>query len=94
MLERDFQAKLVKDLKRLFPDAMVFKNDAKQGMPDILMLCGEKWAALECKRAEGAPHQPNQDWYVNRLGAMGFSSFIYPENREYVIEELNGYFYC
>jgi len=94
MLERDFQAKLVKDLKRLFPEAVVFKNDAKQGMPDILMLCGEKWAALECKRTEGAPHQPNQDWYVARLGAMGFSSFIYPENRNQVIEELKGYFNC
>lgn len=92
MLEKDFQKNLVKELKVLFPDALIFKNDAKQGYPDILILCGNKWAALECKRCENAPHRPNQDWYVEKAGIMSFGAFVYPENKQYVIENLKDYF--
>ena len=39
-LEKDFQAKLIKDIKKLFPGCMVMKTDPTyiQGIPDLLIL--------------------------------------------------------
>lgn len=89
-LERDFQAKLIKELKQLFPGCIVMKNDAEyiQGIPDLLVLFENKWAALEAKKSERAPHRPNQDHYVSRMDAMSFAAFIYPENKEEILNEL------
>ena len=51
MLESQFQAKLIKELKKLFPGCIVMKSDSGylQGIPDLLILFNDKWAALECK---------------------------------------------
>lgn len=90
MLERDYQKKLVIKLKEMFPGCLVMKNDAqlKQGIPDLLILHNDKWAALEVKNSEKAHHQPNQDIYVDRLNGMSYATFIYPENEEQVFKEL------
>lgn len=87
-VERNFQAKLIKELRTKYPDDIIFKNDAVQGIPDILILHGNTWASLECKRSESAPHRPNQDYYVDKMDRMSFSRFIYPENKEEVLHEL------
>jgi hypothetical protein len=70
---------------------VVLRMDAnnRQGIPDILVIFeGGYWAALEAKTSEKAPHQPNQPYYVARLGNMCFAAFIYPENEEAVLNEL------
>ena len=87
-VERNFQAKLVKELKARYPNSIIFKNDAIQGIPDILMLESNTWAALECKRSAKASHRPNQDYYVQKMNEMSFARFIYPENKEEVLNEL------
>ena len=89
-LERDFQAKLIKELKELFPDCIILKNDPtyKQGIADLTILYGSKWATLEVKRSEKASHRPNQDYYVDKMDEMSFSRFIFPENKEEVLREL------
>ncbi len=94
MLERDFQLKLMRELKDLFPGAIVFKLEAKQGLPDIMILNGNRWASLECKVSADAHHQPNQDYYVRRMNDMSFSAFIYPENKAEVMKALKSYFGC
>lgn len=55
MLESQFQAKLIKELKKLFPGCIVMKSDSGylQGIPDLLILFNDKWAALECKQYAG-----------------------------------------
>lgn len=89
-LERDFQAKTIKELKSRFPGCVVLKNDPNyiQGFPDLLILYKEKWAALECKRSGNAAKQPNQDYYISLLNQMSYSSFISPENKEEVLNDL------
>lgn len=87
-LESGFQDKLIEDLKTIFPGCMVFKMDQRQGIPDLLILFGKKWASLECKRHAKATRQPNQEYYVDLMNKMSFSSFIYPENKEEVLNEL------
>lgn len=89
-LERDFQSALIKQLKDLFPGCLVVKLDANyiQGIPDLLVLYGKHWAAIECKKSVSASHRPNQDYYVSRLNEMSFSRFVRPENCEEVLHEL------
>ena len=87
-LESGFQDKLRKELKELFPGCMVFKMDQVQGIPDLLVLYKNKWAFLENKKSATAKHQPNQDYYVELLNNMSFSRFIFPENKEEVLNEL------
>lgn len=88
--ENEFQAKLIKDLETMFPGCVVTKLDANhiQGIPDLLILWNDHWAVLECKKDAKAKHRPNQDYYVEKLDNMSFSRFIFPENREAVLNEL------
>lgn len=90
MLESTFQAALIKELKRQFPDCVVLKNDPnyRQGIPDLIVLWKNKWAALECKSRKGAHVQPNQQYYIDNLNRLSFARFIYPENREEVLRDL------
>ena len=91
MLERDYQAKLIKKIYSMFPEhTIVLKNDSSyiQGFPDLLILHEGKWAALETKKSRHAAHQPNQDYYVDLLGQMSYAAFIFPENEEEVLGEV------
>lgn len=92
--ENKFQSKLIKEIETRFPGAIVMKNDANyiQGIPDLTILYKDKWATLECKKSKNATHQYNQDDYVRTMNDMSFSSFIYPENKEEVLDELQTIF--
>lgn len=94
MLERDFQALVIKELKDRLPGCIVVKNDPSyiQGLPDITIFYEECWATLECKKSKNAPHRPNQDYYVELMNEMSFSSFIYPENKQEVLDDLEEFF--
>ena len=90
MLEKHFQSKLIKKLYQRYPDCIVLKTDPtyKQGLPDLLVLIGKRWLALEVKKSKNAHHQPNQDYYVNKMNRMSFARFISPENEEEVLREI------
>lgn len=90
MQERQYQAKLIKKLEKMFSGCMILKNDPTylQGVPDILILHGDRWAMLEIKIAAHANIQPNQEYYIDRLGQMSYASFINPENEGEVLHEL------
>lgn len=89
-LENDYQAGLIKRLKDRFPGCMVLKNDPNyiQGIPDLTVLYKKHWASLECKKSANEKPRPNQPKYVKKMNDMSFSSFIYPENEEEVLNEL------
>lgn len=88
--ESSFQAKLIKTLEKMFVGILILKNDPNyiQGIPDLLLLYKDKWAALECKRSKKSSHQPNQDYYINQMNQMSYANFICPENEEEVLNEL------
>jgi hypothetical protein len=90
ILERAFQSRLIRRIKNDLPGCVVLKNDPNyiQGFPDLLILDGDRWAALEVKKDAKAKHQPNQDFYIRKLNAMSFARFIYPENERTVRHEL------
>lgn len=87
-LESGFQDGLIDTIKEMFPGSMVFKMEQVQGLPDLLILYKAKWASLECKKSAKAKKQPNQDYYIGVMNEMSFSRFIYPENKEEVLNEL------
>ena len=90
MLENKFQSSVIKELKERFPDCLILKNDANyiQGIPDLLILWNDKWAALECKKSGTAHRQPNQSFYIDKMEQMSFARFIFPENRKECLDEL------
>ena len=90
MLESKFQASLIREIKDMIPGCVILKNDPNyiQGFPDLLVLYGQKWAALECKRSENEHRQPNQEYYVSALNKMSYARFVYPENKEDILNEL------
>lgn len=91
-LESGFQDRLRGHLLDKYPGCMIFKMDSPQGIPDMLILYGDKWASLENKKEKNAEHQPNQDFYVEKMNNMSFSRFVYPENRDQVLAELDAHF--
>lgn len=94
MKENEFQKRLIRRLKEEFLGCMVLKNDPNyiQGVPDLLILYGEKWASLECKRSKNAKKRPNQEFYVDEMDNMSFSRFIFPENLEEILGDLRDFF--
>lgn len=87
-LESNFQKKLIKEIKSLFPTCLITKQDKKQGLPDLLIIYYDKWAMLECKRSKNEMRQPNQEYYIDKFNSWSYASFVYPENKEQVLNEL------
>ena len=101
MKESDFQKKLKKTIKERFPGSLVFKTDPQQlqGIPDLLILYGNKWAALEVKKnkkeaekSQNDSNRFNQNYRVRQMAAMSFASYIFPENEQEVLHDLERLF--
>jgi hypothetical protein len=92
MLEGAYKTQLTARIgKRWGSRCMVVRLDAnlRQGIPDMLLLFeGGFWAALEGKRSATAPDRPNQPYYVDLMNQLCFAAFIYPENEEAVLNDL------
>ena len=90
MRENAFQSLLIKEIRNRFPGCLIMKTDSSyiQGVPDLLVLYNNKWAALEVKRSKNAKHQPNQDYYVEKMNQMSFAAIIFPENKEDVLNDM------
>lgn len=90
LLESKFQSELIKKIKKLFPDCIVLKNDPTylQGFPDLLILYKNKWVALEVKRSINARKGNNQQYWIDVANDMSGAWFVYPENKERVLDEI------
>lgn len=90
MTENAYQAKIIRKLKRMFPGCEILKNDAGylQGILDLTIYFGPRWAMLEVKAHRTSKERPNQDYYIRKFNGMSFASKIYPENEEEVLAAL------
>ncbi|WP_330508863.1 hypothetical protein [Lachnoclostridium sp. Marseille-P6806] len=93
-IESQFQSKLIKRIKDEFPGCVIEKQDAKyiQGIPDLVIFYKNKYAMLECKENATAPHRPNQDYYISLFKNWSYAAFVYPENEEQIVKELQEVF--
>jgi hypothetical protein len=65
---------------------------AIRGIPDRIGCINGKFFALELKVGKCAKRARLQIYIVNKIkSAGGFAEFVYPENLEEVLENLNGY---
>lgn len=86
-----FKSHLIRELRHMFPGCFIIHNDPNvnfQGIPDLLVLYKDRWAMLECKASAKARKQPNQDYYIEKFDGLSFGAFIYPENAEDVLNDL------
>lgn len=93
--EGKYKTGLTERIHQRFGDAIadVIIMDSRQGLPDRLILfVGGFWAFLEAKVSSTAPPRPNQPYYVEKYGRECFAAFIYPENEEAVLNELQQQF--
>ena len=74
----------------MFPGCIILKNDGNylQGVPDLLILWGPRWASLEVKLSENSHEQPNQQHYIDLMNKMSFAAFIHPDNEAEVLGAL------
>lgn len=89
--EAEFKSKLYKEIRERFPGSEVLPNDANylQGVPDATVYFPNgRYVMLEGKRASTSRRQPNQGYYVNESPIHNNAMFIYPENKEEVLSEL------
>lgn len=92
--EGKFKSLVRREIKCAYPGCIIIKLPAEyiQGIPDMLILYRNKWAALEFKRSENAEKRPNQSLYIKRMNEMSFATFIYPENKKEVLYALERFF--
>lgn len=90
MLEGKFKTQLIREIESELPGCLIIHPNPNvcQGIPDLIILFGDKWAALEGKKCATSSHRPNQDYYISVMNRMSYASFVYPENKEVVLDEL------
>lgn len=88
--ETKFERAFMSDLRALLPGCYIFKLDPVQyyGIPDRLVLFQNIWFTLEFKESATAKKQPLQDHHVEVMNNMSFSAFVYPENREEILDAI------
>lgn len=96
--ESKFQSDLISELNDRLPGCVIQKMDPtySRGFPDLMIFYKDRWASLECKKSESdmnhsKTNQPWQNSWVEKLDAMGFSSYIYPENKEDILDAVQRY---
>lgn len=90
MLEKDFQAKVIKWLKSQGCIAIKYQQNAttKASFPDILFLKEGFWGAIECKKSKTSKFRPGQKEMVAKLDEWSWAKAVYPENWAEVQAEL------
>ena len=88
--ESEFERQLIEKIEELYPGAIIPKNNPNliQGIPDRLVLWGPRWAAFDAKNSPDAPRRPNQNYYIRTMNNMSYASFVYPQNEETFLHEL------
>jgi hypothetical protein len=95
MLESEFKKQAKERIIERFPYLdldFINTKPFNRSMPDTFVIGPWTWAALEFKRSELAAQQANQDYHIERLNRKGYASFVFPENLEEVLNDLETVF--
>lgn len=90
-LESQTQAAFVDRLRKAFDRVLILKNDSGylQGIMDLTVILPGAIFFIEVKPYEGAPYEPNQEYYLNLVREFGFASCtLTPENAEEVFRAI------
>ena len=95
--EGKFKTKLKQEIMERLPGSMVFylnPNDIP-GIPDLEVLYQDRWAVLEAKNSEAEYYRDlkrdeklAQQYYVDKMNKMSFAAFIFPENKEELLNAM------
>ena len=85
-----FYSRVIRRLEIDFPEAIVLRGNSEHlnGIPDIVIIHHDRWAALEVKRSYNASTRPNQKYYIDLLNNWSYASIIHPQNENEVFLEL------
>ncbi len=95
MLESEFKKRTIQRIKDRLPSLdldFINTKPFNRSMPDTFVIGPWCWAALEFKRSEDADQQANQDYHIERLNRKGYARFVFPENVEEVLDDLEAVF--
>lgn len=90
--ESQYQRDLIKRIKARFPGCYVTTDLKDQGLPDILILFGDRWCMLETKRSAKEDFQPNQQYWVDHYNGWSFAAFVWPEIEAEVLDKIQEHF--
>lgn len=90
VLESSFQKIFKKKIQEMFPEVVILKNDPtlKQGIPDLTLFYKNKYIFVEVKKSKSATKQPNQQYYIDKFNRWSKAFFVYPENEQEVLNEI------
>lgn len=89
----EFKKELVERLAKQGVEIDIFENKSnKRSSLDTIFLGKCVWAMLEFKASKDAPHRPNQDYNVDRMNERCYAAFVYPENKQEKLDELERLF--
>lgn len=94
MKESNIQSDIIKRLKGMGCVVIKYEQNATtlKGFPDIMFMKGPFWGALEVKTSKKAHKQPGQQDWIDKLNEMSYAKFIYPENKEEILNEIKEFF--
>lgn len=90
MLEKDFQAKIVKWLRSQHCVVLKYQQNAttRAALPDIFFVKEGFWGAIEVKKSKTAKYRPGQKETIQKLDEMSWCKAVYPENWPEIQKEL------
>lgn len=90
VLEKDFQAKVIKWLRskgfKCYKQQM--NATTRAGTPDCIILKEGWWGMLEFKKSKNSPKRPGQQQNIDWANENSWGSFCYPENWSEIKEYL------
>lgn len=90
MLERNFQAKVVKWLRKqgCYVMTITVQPGIPNGTPDVFFCKEGFYGWLECKKSKNSKFQPLQKERLAKLDEWSWAKVTYPSNWDEIREEL------
>lgn len=90
VLEKDFQAKVIRWLKSQGCVTLKYEANAttRTGVADVFFCKEGFYGFLECKRSKNAKKRPGQQAFIDKMAEWSYGAFVYPENWEQIKSEL------